>query len=375
MANRYFVNGGVDNNWGSTSNWSTTSGGAGGSSVPTSSDAVFLDGNSPNCTVNTSNRVCLSLNCTGYTNTLTMTMQITASGSVTLASGMTIAGSGTLAINATGTMTSNGKTWPNNLTITGSPQTLADNWNVTGLVSVTNTVTLNSFQITCNGGFTMGAASISGTTKFVFAGGTITGHTANSIANPIDFAGNITFPSGGTLTLAAGTYTYVSGTPTFAGGYTLRIVGAATLNLAGLTWKDVLVIYGTSFTVTLDSNLQLSGLFTIGSSNLTGTINGFAVECPAGLRFGQTSGAVAGTTELRMTDTGTLDAPSITTGICTAPIVIDAPTGDITISDTALRVQLGKFIVRNAGSITTSEEWNLGGGGALNPLTSIYGKV
>lgn len=70
MAARFFVNGGVDNNWGSTSNWSTTSGGAGGSSVPTTADDVTFDASSPNCTVNASNRVCKTINFTNYTNTI-----------------------------------------------------------------------------------------------------------------------------------------------------------------------------------------------------------------------------------------------------------------------------------------------------------------
>lgn len=44
MANRYWVGG--SGNWNSTSKWSTTSGGASGASVPTSSDDVFFDDNS-----------------------------------------------------------------------------------------------------------------------------------------------------------------------------------------------------------------------------------------------------------------------------------------------------------------------------------------
>jgi len=43
MADRYWV--GTDNNWHSASNWSTTSGGAGGAGVPTADDDVFFDGN------------------------------------------------------------------------------------------------------------------------------------------------------------------------------------------------------------------------------------------------------------------------------------------------------------------------------------------
>jgi len=47
MANRYFLNIGTDPE--SNANWSTTSGGAGGASKPTSSDIAIFDGNSGNC--------------------------------------------------------------------------------------------------------------------------------------------------------------------------------------------------------------------------------------------------------------------------------------------------------------------------------------
>lgn len=69
MADRYAVAAGGA--WTSTSTWSDTSGGAGGFSVPTSADDVFLDAASGNVTVG-SGSVCRSLNCTGYTNTLTV---------------------------------------------------------------------------------------------------------------------------------------------------------------------------------------------------------------------------------------------------------------------------------------------------------------
>ena len=52
MANRYWVTG-FSNDWSDTSNWSTTSGGIGGSSVPGSSDDAIFDSNSANhsCTL------------------------------------------------------------------------------------------------------------------------------------------------------------------------------------------------------------------------------------------------------------------------------------------------------------------------------------
>lgn len=72
MANRFWVGGtgtwdGVD-----TTNWSASSGGAGGSSVPTTSDAVIFDASSGGgtCTIGAASVPCLTLNLTGYTGTL-----------------------------------------------------------------------------------------------------------------------------------------------------------------------------------------------------------------------------------------------------------------------------------------------------------------
>ena len=65
MADRYWVGGTAT--WDATvgTKWSTTSGGAGGASVPTSADNVFFDANSGAVTVTVSGtRVCLSLNTT-----------------------------------------------------------------------------------------------------------------------------------------------------------------------------------------------------------------------------------------------------------------------------------------------------------------------
>lgn len=74
MANRYWVGGGSSTNWNATgnTNWSATSGGANNASVPTSADDVFFDASSGSGTavVNGASRTVASLDCTGYTGTL-----------------------------------------------------------------------------------------------------------------------------------------------------------------------------------------------------------------------------------------------------------------------------------------------------------------
>lgn len=72
MANRYWVGGTGDWDGTDTTHWSTSSGGAGGASVPTSADDVFIDANSGGGTVDIIDYVDAgSLNCTGFTGTLT----------------------------------------------------------------------------------------------------------------------------------------------------------------------------------------------------------------------------------------------------------------------------------------------------------------
>jgi len=75
MADRYFV-GDTDSSWNDVDNWSTSSGGAGGVSIPTNGDDVFFDANSPDCDIDV-NAICLSLDSTGFTNTLTQTSTYT----------------------------------------------------------------------------------------------------------------------------------------------------------------------------------------------------------------------------------------------------------------------------------------------------------
>lgn len=68
MANRFWTSQAVDDLWSNTANWSTSSGGAGGASVPTSADAVIFNSNSGTGTAQLNgNRSAASLNMTGST--------------------------------------------------------------------------------------------------------------------------------------------------------------------------------------------------------------------------------------------------------------------------------------------------------------------
>ena len=120
MAARFFVNGTVNNNWSNTANWSDTSGGVTGSTVPGTSDVVTLDENSPNCVIDgvtglTINTFTVT---SGYTKQLTVNniLIIASTGTLTLGVNMLpLLGTGGFAASGIGTklFTLNGKAVPN----------------------------------------------------------------------------------------------------------------------------------------------------------------------------------------------------------------------------------------------------------------------
>lgn len=79
MADRYWVGG--SGYWDATTGtkWSTTSGGAGGASVPTTSDNVFFDANSGSgtVTIQTAAANCLNLDCQNFAGTINFTSGVT----------------------------------------------------------------------------------------------------------------------------------------------------------------------------------------------------------------------------------------------------------------------------------------------------------
>lgn len=288
MALRYFVNGGVNNNWGQTpsTNWSLTSGGAGGQTVPTNADDVFFDANSPNCTVNSA-QVCKSINFTGYTNTITMTFGITISGSITFNAGLLVAGSAGLTINATGTITSNTFAWPNAFSFLGTSQiyTLADEFTILGLTtfSYVSTMTLNGSstnKLIMSGGLTVTSTTVmtSGTADLNITGGTWQHTGAGSLVNNLFLNGNITI--GTNVYYRTGTLTYTSGiVDTTTNSSTLNIGASCTLNTNGINWNNIVITAGIQ-TLTSDlycqnltaSSITINGLFNVNvNGNITAT--------------------------------------------------------------------------------------------------------
>lgn len=377
MAANIFT-GATNSNWGTSTNWSQ-------GAVPTASDGFVTTFNntSPNCTVNTSSRVCNGIDFTGYTNTITMTFQISVSGNITLASSMGISGSGQLIMVTSGTVTSNGKTWPNAffLTATTMTVTLADALNITGLFTISNSGTYTfsgAFNITCGtasiGGTSTlsGNITVSGSVAFASSAGTINGASFNlyiggsisfntglvtmsgtagiifngtstwpSTATSNTIKNNLTINTSGTITFAGtfayntGTFTYTAGTVVTTGS-TLNAALSTTFNTNGITWNNV-TFAGTSQTFTLSSNLNLSGLFTCNGSTTT-TINGAFTITTSGGYTQTTVAIVSGTTSLKLTG-GTWTST-------TSAVALRLDT------EIAGNITLGTNVVYNVGTLT-----------------------
>lgn len=159
MADRYWVGGTAS--WDATAGtkWATTSGGAGGASVPTSTDNVFFTAASGTVTVTVGATVnCANLTFTGFTGTLAGTNTILIYGSLVIVAGMTITHTGTLYFSSTSgsyTVTTNGKSIPSRMIFgfssTTSTWTLQDaltNTNSNGVTVENGTFTTNNYAVT-----------------------------------------------------------------------------------------------------------------------------------------------------------------------------------------------------------------------------------
>lgn len=303
MANRFLVPGG-DGNYDSTTNWSTTSGGASGASFPVAADAIIIDANSLNVplTINVPSS-CLSFVCSNYTGTIFVNNTITttgtlANGNITLSAGMTITGAGTFAKRGTGTtgvITSNGVVFDCNFEfsntvacttlINGAMQV---NGNLTSSLNSTSITTINTGTISL-GGSLINNNPISGTATIRFIGSTTA--TITSVASR-SIQCNLVINKTGILNIndlyfGTRTLTYTAGIVNHTGTI---YATSSTLNTNGIVWNNFGQITSVS--------LALSSKLTLGNYNGNGqlcaftgvagfTVNNFTVPCitTAGIYF------------------------------------------------------------------------------------------
>lgn len=250
MADRYWVGGTGTWNTTSTTNWSATSGGSGGASVPTVADSVFFD------------------QATTYTVTMTGAL---ACLDITVSAGtVTFAQSASPSLNVRGSMSLvAGTVWG----VTG-PLTFSST--TTGRTITTNGTTISG-SVTFNGAggaWTLGSAFTTVGAELIIRAGTLSTSTSNYALTCSTLA---TTSSGSvTLTLNGSTLTITgSGTAMNLGASGNFIAGTSTINFTstqGLTLSaNNITFYDVQFSGAITTNQTITIIGTLGYRNLTFT--------------------------------------------------------------------------------------------------------
>ena len=270
MADRYWVGGTASWDGTAGSKWATTSGGAGGAAIPTTADDVFFDGSSSGtCTIASGNTGAKSINCTGFTGTITGTAAITVAGSITLVAGMTYTHTGTVTVTGTATITTAGKTF-GGLTVdgTGITVTLGDALNI----STRNlTVTRGTFD-TANYNVTASQLSSENSNTRTINLGSSTLSLSGSTGVSFSTSANLTFNAGTSqincssafaqITGGGVTFYNVSLTSSSGGVFTKTINGQNTFNNLTITSPS-----STPQNLVLGGNQTINGTLTVAGSS------------------------------------------------------------------------------------------------------------
>lgn len=346
MADRYWVGGTA--NWDGTAGlkWSTMSGGLGGASVPTTSDAVFFTNLSTGtCTIATGNTGAASINCTGFAGTITGTAAITVAGSVTLVAAMTYTHTGTMTFTGTGTLTTAGKTF-SAVTVNGSgiTLTLGDALSIS-----TRTFTLTQGTLNLNN-LTLTAAAFS---------------SSNSNARTLAFGtGNIAVTGTGTAwNTGTATNMTVTGTPVV--NITNSTATATTVSPGSPTEGNSISFNFTAGTYSL--TLSGSNVRSLNFTGFSGTLNNAARSIFGNLTLSTGMTLTAGTAAMTFASTNatprtittngkTLDFPLTFNGVGGTFRLLDALTmgSTRTLTHTNGTIDLNSFNLTVGTSYTTA---------------------
>ena len=274
MATRYWVGGTAS--WDGTvgTKWSDTSGGAGGFSVPTTADDVFFDAASGavTCTIAAGNTGAKSINCTGFTGTITGSAAISVAGSITLFATQTYTHSGTVTITGTGTLTTAGKTFsPLRISGSGITVTLGDALNAAGRSFI---VALGTYD-TANYAHTTGifqTTSDSQPKTINLGSSTVTLDVSGGSTFSINFPSNVTFNAGTSQINMTGTSNNFEG-----GGKTFYNVSftsssAGSRSITGVNTFNNLTLNASASGLSqlaLADNQTVNGTFTCAGTSVT----------------------------------------------------------------------------------------------------------
>jgi hypothetical protein len=366
MANRYWVGGTAT--WDNLAllKWSTTSGGVGGQTVPTSADTVFFDAASGanTVTIGAGTAICSTLTMTGFTGTLAF-----GSNSIDLA------GVGTITV-YTGATT---------FSVTGTPLML-----VTGNTANTRTISAgtpteaNSISFNISAG--SGTVQASGSYKNLIFSGTYTGTLGT---NNRTIYGNLTLKTGmfTSATANATIFAATSGTQTITSAalnldFPITFSGTATYQLiddlsVGTTTARNLTL--TSGTLDLNNNkLTNFGVFSSSNSNTRSIL--FGTTGNITLSYNLSAGGVVwamttltgftytGTPTINVTGNSTAGSRTIQHGTTAGGLEINAVSFNISAgSDTIIFQSTGYF-----KDITFSGTFT---GTSTNTARTIYGNL
>lgn len=263
MSARFWVGGAGSWNNTLTTNWSATSGGAGGASAPTSSDDATFDASSGGGTV-TLTSTSPTVKTLTMTNAATMTLaggDLDVRGNVALGANVTYSATGKLTIGGDSTFTSSGKAWNSTVGISfGHTTTLADDFgsSTTDINSTAGSLDGNGHNVTLaslnnNGGPVIlgsGTWTItgSGATAWKCTGGTVTANTStikftDSTNTDLTFVGagltykNIWFARGASTgaNIITGANTFADLKDTGSVAHNLTLPASATTTVATFT--------------------------------------------------------------------------------------------------------------------------------------------
>ena len=290
MADRYWVGGAGTWDASTTTNWATSSGGAGGASAPTSADNVIFDASSDagsgyTVTIggtSASPSVCNDLTMSGLDQATIISLGTNANldiyGSMTLpASNLTWSGTNATTCSLSFKSTTTGKTiTTNGVTLTlqrvilrgvGGGWTLGSAFTNTGTAFFIQEGTFNT------GNYNMTVVSLqrtdgSGIASILLGSSTITASAA---------AGFYLEPTGLTLNAGTSQITLTANSPTFEGGgltyynVSFTSVASATTNITGANTFNNLTQTSRTATgrrfIVLASNQTVSGTLTLGAAN------------------------------------------------------------------------------------------------------------
>ena len=283
MANRYWVGGTGSWSTSNTANWSTTSGGTGGASVPGASDVAIFDSNSfsGSYTVTKTSNTTVSglsmINPSGGTLTFAGTTATAVSGNDGISIGSGVNWTNTANLNITGTptmnITTNGTTIASIISLlSGTPVVTLSGAVATSKafdISTGCTLNLNNFNINCDI-FTLSGSSINPRT-INFGTGAINITSTTTGATVINASGQgLTVTGSRTLNIiGSGTATRTISLSTFDETNALDInvtSGSGTITMAAPTFRS-LNMTGSTSAFSITGATTIYGNLTLSSSN------------------------------------------------------------------------------------------------------------